>query len=257
MKVMYRIRRILRAAACAGLAVTATATTLPAAAEGPSPTVVELFTSQGCSSCPPADAALASLRDHPDILTLTWAVDYWDRLGWQDTFAEPNNAVRQTAYNKRLGRGGVYTPQMVFDGVDECVGSDRTHIRDLLEKLKAGQQTHISVTLKADGDNLTVDLPATDIGEEIAVRLVWYLSDATVEIGDGENAGRTLHYTNVVRGSDIIADWTGDARRLKLDIAAGRTLGADHAAILLQKGYGHGPIVGSASTNITSPAANP
>ncbi|SDD33259.1 MULTISPECIES: DUF1223 domain-containing protein [Kordiimonas] len=217
-------------------------------AKAPRLTVIELFTSQGCSSCPPADAALKSLRGRPGILTLSWPVDYWDRLGWEDTFAHPHNAVRQAAYNKRLGRGGVFTPQMILDGRIQCVGSKPEKVRMSIEKARAVERPVINPTLaEAPDGKLQLTLPAADVGDMVSVRVVWFLSDATVQIGDGENQGRSLHYTNVVRASDILMDWKGDAAMLTLDPADGLGAGADHVAILLQDDYGHGPIVGAVS----------
>lgn len=211
-------------------------------------TVVELFTSQGCSSCPPADAALRSLRDRPGILPLSWPVDYWDRLGWEDTFAHPHNAMRQAAYNKRMGRGGVFTPQMVMDGRAQCVGSKPDEVKETIADVRAIDRPDLPLSLAVDGQTVKVGLTAQAIDETIAVRVVWFLANAEVEIGDGENRGRRLHYTNVVRSSDILTDWTGKtALDLSLDAEAGRAAGADHVAILLQSGYGHGPIVGAAS----------
>jgi len=208
-------------------------------------TVVELFTSQGCSSCPPADAALRALRDHPDMLTLSWAVDYWDRLGWEDTFAHPHYSMRQAAYNKRFGRGGVYTPQMVFDGRFQSVGSNQSDVREAVEAARSESRLTVSPTLVSDGTSITLRLPQTDVPEDIAIVTVWYLGDATVEIGDGENSGRSLHYTNVVRLSDMLPDWDGSAMDYTLEVKTGRDAGADHLAVLLQQGYYHGTIVGA------------
>ncbi len=220
------------------------------AADGTAPrlTVIELFTSQGCSSCPPADAALKSLRGRPGILSLSWAVDYWDRLGWEDTFAHPHNAMRQAAYNKRLGRGGVFTPQMILDGRIQCVGSKPDKVRASIEKARAVDRPVItpSLTEAADG-KILLALPAASVGDMVSVRVVWFLGDATVQIGEGENQGRSLHYTNVVRASDILMDWKGNTTTLTLDPTDGLSAGADHVAILLQDDYGHGPIVGAAS----------
>ncbi|NVJ98969.1 MAG: DUF1223 domain-containing protein [Alphaproteobacteria bacterium] len=231
--------------ALTGLLLSATA-----GAQGDSPrlTVVELFTSQGCSSCPPADATLKSLRDRPGILTLSWPVHYWDRLGWEDTFAHPHNAMRQTAYNKRLGRGGVFTPQMILDGNLQCVGSKPEKVRNSVEKARATERQDLMFDLSETPDgNLLLSLPETKIEGMVSVRIVWYLADAEVQIGDGENRGRVLHYTNVVRASDVAFDWKGDARTLTLKTADGLAAGADHVAILLQDEYGHGPIVGASS----------
>jgi len=215
-------------------------------------TVIELFTSQGCSSCPPADALLKTMRDRPGILTLSWAVDYWDRLGWKDTFGDPYNSMRQTAYNKRLGLGGVFTPQVILDGRVSCVGSKSEKVTTSLQKARMIERPTIEPALSKQDDTLSITLPATDLDKTIAVRVVWYLGDAKVEVMNGENNGRTLHYTNVVRSTDIITDWEGAASTLTLDVTAALTAGADHAAILLQEEYGHGPIVGAASIELSA-----
>lgn len=216
------------------------------------PTVIELFTSQGCSSCPPADAALKVLRDRPGMLTLSWPVDYWDRLGWEDTFAQPHNAKRQAAYNKRFGRGGVFTPQMVFDGRYQSVGSNQSAVREAVADAQADPRLTVSPLLSIAGDTIRLDLPATDVPENVALVTAWYLGDATVEIGEGENEGRTLHYTNVVRLSDMLPDWDGSATSITLDAKTGLAAGADHLAILMHQGYYHGPIVGAATIELNT-----
>lgn len=222
-------------------------TTAVMAQDADRPTVVELFTSQGCSSCPPADAALKALRDRPGMLTLSWAVDYWDRLGWEDTFAHPHNAMRQAAYNKRFGRGGVFTPQMVFDGRYQSVGSDQSAVREAVADAKADPRPTVVPTLELNGNRIRLDLPATEVPDSVALVTAWYLGDATVEIGEGENQGRTLHYTNVVRLADMLPDWDGSATSIEIDMTPGLEAGADHFAILMHEGYYHGPIIGAAS----------
>ncbi|MFC3051436.1 DUF1223 domain-containing protein [Kordiimonas pumila] len=221
------------------------------AEEEPRLTVIELFTSQGCSSCPPADALLKTMRDRPGVLTLSWAVDYWDRLGWRDTFGAPYNSMRQTAYNKRLGRGGVFTPQIILDGQVSCVGSKPEQVKNALEKARMLDRMAVSPALTSDNAGLHLALPGTALDDTVAVRVVWYLGDATVEIMSGENNGRTLHYTNIVRGTDILEDWDGSAQTLDIDSTDALASGADHIAILLQRGYGHGPIIGAASLKLT------
>ncbi len=215
-------------------------------------TVIELFTSQGCSSCPPADAALRSMRDRPNILTLSWAVDYWDRLGWEDTFALPNHMKRQTAYSKRFGRGGIYTPQMVFDGIIQAIGSQHSAIKESIELAKTADHINVTPVLDHRGDKISLSLPSTeDLDDMVSIRVVWYLRDAEVDISRGENEGRRLHYTNVVRGSDIVMDWKGNNETIELDLETGLAAGADHVAVLLQQGYGHGPIIGAATMPLT------
>lgn len=213
-------------------------------------TVVELFTSQGCSSCPPADSVLKSLRDRPGILPLSWPVDYWDRLGWEDTFAHPHNSMRQAAYNKRLGRGGVFTPQMIFDGRYQCVGSKQKKVRSTVERAREQDRLTVTPQISIEGDSVLVHLPVTNVSETVSVRTVWFLSDAEVEIGDGENRGRTLHYTNVVRASTILEDWNGEARTITLPLSDAKAVGADNFAILLHDGYPYGPIVGAGSLGL-------
>jgi hypothetical protein len=208
-------------------------------------TVVELFTSQGCSSCPPADAILKTMRDRPQVLTLSWPVDYWDRLGWEDTFADPYNSMRQMAYNKRLGRGGVFTPQLIIDGNVQSVGSVAEEVRKSIEESRDIDRPHLSPFMRVKGDQLLVTLENNAAMKMVAVRIVWYLADADVQIGEGENEGRTLHYTNVVLESEVVEDWDGTRKTYSFDLSIGRELGADHAAILLQEKYGHGPIVGA------------
>lgn len=222
-------------------------TTAVVAQEADRPTVVELFTSQGCSSCPPADAALKALRDRPGMLTLSWAVDYWDRLGWEDTFAHPHHSMRQAAYNKRFGRGGVFTPQMVFDGRHQSVGSDQSAIREAVAEARAEDRLTVVPTLLLEGNRIRLELPTTEVPEAVALITAWYLGDATVEIGDGENQGRTLHYTNVVRLADMLPDWDGSATTIDIDMTPGLEAGADHLAVLMHQGYYHGPIIGAAS----------
>jgi len=216
-------------------------------------TVIELFTSQGCSSCPPADAILKTMRDRPGVLTLSWPVDYWDRLGWEDTFADPYNSMRQTAYNKRFGRGGVFTPQMVIDGRVQSVGSMADDVRESVEKARAIDRPHLSPEIQLVGNQVKVSLPNHADMKMVSVRFVWFMADATVKIGDGENQGRTLHYTNVVLDSEVIEDWNGKAKTYALDATEARTSGADHVAILLQDMYGHGPIVGAAFLPLAKP----
>ncbi|MBV1900872.1 MAG: DUF1223 domain-containing protein [Kordiimonadaceae bacterium] len=211
-------------------------------------TVIELFTSQGCSSCPPADAILKTMRDRPGILTLSWAVDYWDRLGWEDTFATSYNSMRQKAYNKRLRRGGVFTPQMIMDGRVQCVASKTKNVRKNVQKARAIGRPLVNLVLVQEGESLTLTLPAHETLKMVAIRVVWYQADAVIEIGDGENQGRTLHYTNIVRSTDLLDEWDGSAQNRTIPVTAPE--GTDHVAILLQDEYGHGPIVGAASLTL-------
>lgn len=215
-------------------------------------TIVELFTSQGCSSCPPADEVLTSLSSRSDILALSWAVDYWDRLGWKDTFGDPLFSHRQKAYNKRLGRGGVYTPQIVVNGRYQAVGSRRDSVSKAI--LKAKDQLKVAPSIRISGAEVQVDLPATDLTEEAAIHIIWYLSSADVSVGQGENRGRQLHYTNIVRRSDWMTDWDGQAKKLTIPVESLASSGADSLAILVQSGYGDGPMLGAAAIKLIEPS---
>ena len=209
-------------------------------------TVIELFTSQGCSSCPPADAMLKTLRDRPNVLTLSWAVDYWDRLGWKDTFGSAYNTSRQSAYNRRFGRRGNYTPQMVFDGRTEGVGSRTSEVRKAFEAARNAKHPYQAPVLTLNGSTVKLALKSNDAMKNVSVRIVWFLADAKVQIGRGENGGRHLEYTNVVLNTKVIDGWDGTAKNFTLDADKARAFGADHVAVLLQDKNGHGPIVGAA-----------
>jgi hypothetical protein len=170
------------------------------------PAVVELFTSQGCSSCPPAEAYLGELAQHKDVLALAFHVDYWDDLGWKDPFSSRISTDRQYVYSKVLGRSSVYTPQVVIDGKDEFVGTDRRQIGRALAVARTGVRLGISV----EREDLVVELAALQKAVPSAVLLVTYLRKATSSIGRGENAGRTLEEFNIVRGIRDLGRWNGE-----------------------------------------------
>ncbi len=216
--------------------------------------VVELFTSQGCSSCPPADAVLRGLKDRDDILALSWAVDYWDRLGWKDTFGDPQHSRRQRAYNKRMGRSGVYTPQMIIDGRYQVVGSRRDDVEEAIVSADNDEHMISTPTVHTTGDMIEIDLAPATLPQTVAVRIVWYLSEAAVNVQRGENRGRELVYTNVVRYTEMAEDWNGAARTIAIDPEHGEKLGADHVAVLLHKGFGEGEILAAAKISLNDPA---
>lgn len=179
--------------------------------------VVELFTSQGCSSCPPADAALGELGQRDDILALSFHVDYWDYIGWKDPFALPANTARQRDYAKFLGRQYVYTPQMVVQGASDTTGAQAV---ELAQRLKsAGEMERLTVVLASEGgDRLLVGLPQGAAGEEMAVFLVGFDRSRDTTIKRGENSGRTIRYHHVVREFSQIGTWKGEARELRVPI---------------------------------------
>jgi hypothetical protein len=170
------------------------------------PAVVELFTSEGCSSCPPAEAYIGELSQHKDVLALAFHVDYWDNLGWKDPFSLKASTDRQYAYSTVFRHSSVYTPQVVIDGKAEFVGTDRRHIGGVLAATRTGVPLRISL----DQENLVVELSAHENVARSEVLLVTYVRRATSSIGRGENAGRKLDEFNIVRGVRDLGVWGGD-----------------------------------------------
>jgi hypothetical protein len=154
--------------------------------------VVELFTSQGCSSCPPADALLAKLREDTGVIALSEHVDYWDYMGWRDPFSSPVFSERQAAYARRFGLRGPYTPQMVVDGAEEFVGSDAGQARRAIARAAKGPK--LAITVRRDGGRVRVEAPAKG---ELWVATVQ--AEGGAEVARGENAGRRLRHVSIVR----------------------------------------------------------
>ena len=209
-------------------------------------TVVELFTSQGCNSCPPADALLAELDQRDDIFGLTLAVDYWDYLGWKDGFADPAHTRRQRDYQSFLGGTNVYTPQMVIGGTVQAVGSDWPAVRAALEREKSRGVTPLPVSIAQRDGSTVIDLPAGQSRGIAAVWLVLYDHERRVTVNAGENGGRTLAYRNVVREFRQVGSWDGRPQKIILsgDELAGLPQ-TDSCAVLVQE-RGTGPIIGLA-----------
>ncbi|MCB1524406.1 MAG: DUF1223 domain-containing protein [Rhodoblastus sp.] len=190
------------------LSATSAAATNAAAMERPRG-VVELFTSQGCSSCPPADRIVGELAKDPSLVVLSLPVDYWDYIGWKDTLASPQCTARQKGYAAARGDGQVYTPQAVIDGLTHVVGADGAAIAKSLDQDRGAKGAlSLDVSAKVADGRATVDVgPAAD-----KKAIVWLLEvepSATVTIGRGENAGRTLTYTNVVRKMTRLGEYAG------------------------------------------------
>ena len=209
--------------------------------------VLELFTSQGCSSCPSADAFLGELAaERDDVVALSFHVDYWDYIGWEDPFATATMTARQKAYSKALGITYVYTPQLVIDGVRHVTGSDRQAVKQAIAVSRSQQVTRASVAMeyRAPG-RLTVEISAADGYDGAAtVLLVSVDRRHTTTVDAGENRGRTLVNHHVVRDYRPIGSWTGKAMTLELDPDALGTVG-DGRAVLVQAGEGHGRIMGA------------
>jgi hypothetical protein len=182
----------------------------------PRPVLVELFTSQGCNSCPPADALLGELARRPGVVALAWHVDYWDGLGWKDRFSSHAATQRQYDYARRLGLDNVYTPQLVIDGAAEAVGSDARAVDAAIRQAATRNAAGPSVTLAAGADG-TAEVA---IGEgpkmPATVWLIGYDRQQTTSIGRGENAGRSLTEFQIVRRAHKLGTWTGAAARFPL-----------------------------------------
>ena len=200
---------LLRLIASLGLA----AALIPATASAADrPVVVELFTSQGCSSCPPANAYLNELtKDRRDVLPLAFHVTYWDRLGWKDPFSLEAATDRQDRYGHRFGDGS-YTPEIVIDGASSHVGSDRAEVGPAIEQAKQKGETAAAISVAKDGGGLVIEVGGGK--GRGRVLLIGFDHDHQTAIRRGENGGRTLPEANVVRSIRTVGDWQGAALRL-------------------------------------------
>ncbi|MEM9148114.1 MAG: DUF1223 domain-containing protein [Pseudomonadota bacterium] len=203
---------------------------------------MELFTSQGCSSCPPADAALGELAKRADVVALSLHVDYWDYLGWRDTFASRANTKRQYAYRESFGARVVYTPQMVIQGVGDAVGSRGAHVADLISMAKE-KAVYATLDLATAGEGLVARLLPIE-GASVA-GVIWvarYVRSRSVDIGRGENRGRQITYHNVVESLENEGSWEG---RAPWELALDPPGQGEGVAVWLQEGR-TGPIFAAA-----------
>ncbi len=212
------------------------------AAQAQNTIVVELFTSQGCSSCPPADRMLTALRDIPGIVPLTLNVDYWDYLGWKDDLALPGNADRQRAYARKQRSRNVYTPQMMFDGKMDVVGSRKQQVMSAVNAYR-DEEDKVALTIKPEGKGrYRVKAPATaGLSADTVVWIVGYDNEVTKAIGGGENHGRSITYSNVVREWRAAGRWDG---KNPLDLAFEQPEGEGGTVVIVQQGK-VGPILGA------------
>src|ERR1700736_3383920 len=202
--------------------------------------VIELFTSQGCSSCPAADKLLSELRNDSSLITLSLPIDYWDYLGWKDTLAIPGHTARQKAYSHARGDREVYTPQVVVNGVAQALGSDRGEIE------KAVVQSHhkpsllsVSIDVAVADERVVVTLPNGNAAGDVQAGEVWLCPlsrSVSVGVGRGENRGRTITYTNVVRRWVKLGTWSGKGETFTVPVDAIKSTGVDAVAVILQSG---------------------
>jgi hypothetical protein len=201
-----------------------------ARAEGP--VLVELFTSQGCNSCPPADAYLGDLAKRKDVVALAFHVDYWDYIGWKDPFAKAAWTQRQRAYQGALRISTIYTPQMVVDGGEHAVGSDRRAVETLIGKAASRSRPSLSASATASG--LRLSISGEGRGE---LWIVGYDPRHETKVARGENAGKTLAEFNIVRGMTKLEPWSGGAARLDVPKEA-LPEGSAFVALLQEPGQG-------------------
>jgi hypothetical protein len=235
-------RHIAFAAVLAGTALTAQV------AVGEPRAVIELFTSQGCSSCPPADKLMGELAKDPSLVTMSLPVDYWDYLGWKDTLALHGHSNRERAYADARGDREVYTPQVVVNGVAHVLGSDKAAIETAIAQTRRDTAAlTLPVTVSVAGGTVTVNVPAaTGSHSSGEVWLCPIVNKAEVPVGRGENSGHTLNYYNVVRRWVKLGDWSGQAQTFTLPLAQVADAGfalkdIDHLAVVVQSGVAAKP----------------
>ena len=237
---------------------TASMTPLPASAGEPR-AVIELFTSQGCSSCPAADKVLGELSRDPTLVTLSLPVDYWDYLGWKDTLALHGHSNRERAYADTRGDREVYTPQVVVNGIVHVLGSDKAAIEQAIAQTRqSAAPLTLPMTIAVADGKLSVNVPAAN-GENASAE-VWLCpitGKAQVAIERGENRGHTLAYTNVVRRWVKLGDWSGKAETFSVPMAeladADFSLrDIDRVAVIVQSGVAAKPglMLGAATTSL-------
>jgi hypothetical protein len=225
------------------IAVTLLCHTVGAAAS-PRPAVIELYTSQGCSSCPPAEALLGEFARQPNVLALAFHVDYWNDLGWTDRYSLRDAVIRQSAYSKARGQASVYTPQVVVDGRDEYLGSDRSEIERAVGVVRTG----VPITLDVTDRNLVIALGGARCLAPSDVVAVTFLRKAVSKIGRGENSGRTLEEFNIVRSIQKIGKWNGEAVTFQVPLSAVPRDATDFAVLVQLPGQAD--IIGAAARTL-------
>jgi hypothetical protein len=210
--------------------------------------VVELFTSQGCSSCPPADKLAGELARDPSLVVLSLPIDYWDYLGWKDTLALPGHANRQRAYSKVRGDREVYTPQVVVNGAVHTLGSDKGAIENAIAQTRKQDGTlSLPLSMSIANDSVAITIPAANnaaqggAAQKAEVWLCPITRDVTVSIGRGENTGHTVTYHNVVRRWVKLGDWNGSARSFTVPLRDVTSVGGDAVAVVVQSGTKEAP----------------
>jgi hypothetical protein len=217
--------------------------------------VVELFTSQGCSSCPAADKLLGELAKDPNVIALSLPIDYWDYLGWKDTLADSRFTARQKAYSRVRGDRDVYTPQVIVNGAAQVIGSDRARIEGAIDTTKKSEGVmSVPVSMSVSGRQINVSVAASNKGHGGRGE-VWICSVSKavpISIGRGENRGREITYHNVVRNLLKVGDWNGSAGSWSVPLENISRDGVDAAVVYVQDGSRDNPgaMLGAAFTSL-------
>jgi hypothetical protein len=210
------------------------------------PVVVELYTSQGCSSCPLADSYIGQLARRKDVLALSFHVDYWDYIGWKDKFADPAYVGRQRAYAMTLGHHMVYTPQVVVAGSSDAQGADRATIEQRIREAKARQRMYpLEVARDPQTGDVVLELPEAPLPVPATIWLMTYQYRDEAAIDSGENSGRTLDSFNTVRSLQKVAVWNGHAATLPLELSAQAKAAHPEGCAIIANLADYGPIVGA------------
>lgn len=212
----------------------------PALAQSKPMVVVELYTSQGCSSCPPADEFMAELVANPDVIALALHVDYWDYIGWKDDFAHSAFTDRQKEYARAIGSRTIYTPQMIVNGEERVEGHNPEAVNSMVQ-MQLMEPSVVSLMLQREGDVLTIRASGEVANGPFSVNVVRYVPNETVSIERGENAGLTMEYHNIVTAFDTVGEWSGAG---PLDMETTLT-GEGPVAVFLQS-QGPGAIITAA-----------
>lgn len=221
--------------------LTAVVTLYGAAQAQDNPVIVELYTSQGCSSCPPADKFLQKLASNSNVIALALHVDYWDYLGWKDTFSNSGFTQRQRSYARAAHKRTIYTPQMVIQGVDHVIGTRENEVRHSIAVHRLANRS-VDLQISRVGNVLTVKAtPTSGNAGATVVQLVRYVPGQSVNIKRGENAGRQIEYINIVVDWQVISNWNGRSTFSKVLTIAG----AEPVVVIIQK-PDHGAILAAA-----------
>ena len=218
--------------------------------------VVELFTSQGCSSCPPADKIIGELAKDPDVIALSMPIDYWDYLGWKDTLADARFSARQKAYSRVRGDRDVYTPQAIVNGSAQVIGSDLPSIEHAIDETRKNGVMSVPVSMTLTGKQINVSVAASKV-PSIMHGEVWICSISKavpISIGRGENRGQEITYHNVVRNLLKVGDWNGAPASWSVPIENLMREGVDGAVAYVQDGHSDkpGPMLGAAYEPLTT-----